>query len=259
MFAKYAWLAGATAANVLADVCKLIAGAAIADLSASADKANCTLGGVAPGWSYDDAGYGIVSAPAEDGAARKVYQLSIAGSVLKASAMGSWNVATHAASDNTTALGDAVVNVANAGVVYVMACAEAAAVYDSSGGFIVLVEISRDGPFMKNKPVAAVMKKQDYNVYMPRVKSPKAAGHSVNFIASIDGLPIAASVSRDDSEATIYQTCEAFAVSNGSIFGRVRGVVILPAVGAIGDIFTDGATSVRYFVNAQRAFGVVQK
>ena len=55
MYGVYSWNAGASAVNVVADLLALMGGAVVDDLSLSANKAACSVGGVASGWSVVDA------------------------------------------------------------------------------------------------------------------------------------------------------------------------------------------------------------
>lgn len=245
MFAKYAYKAGATSANIIADLCKLISGAALADLSVSCDVANSTLAGASPGWTYDDVGYGVVSAPHEDGVGRKVYQITANGANLQAKAVESWNAATHAATNAATAVGAVAFSTAAAGVIWVTACPEAVAIYEVAGSLI-LAEVS-SSPLTKGRPRGLVIQKADEAVYLPRVKKYNGAGESLNVASSIviRHVPFNAPM-RGDGEDVFYQTMPAnvgywpsTAVPNWVYFGLLRGVVLFPNVANQADLATD--------------------
>lgn len=245
MFAKYAYRAGATAANIIADLCKLISGAALADLSASCDVAASSLGGVSPGWTYDDIGYGVVSAPHEDGAGRKIYQIVASGSNLQARPVEAWNSSTHAATNAATQSGAVAFSTAAAGSLWVLASPEVVAIYEA-GNWLILAEVSR-GPLHKNRSCALVIQKANEVVYLPRVKNYAAAGEWLNAAAAVvvKQVPLSAAL-RGDAEEIFYQTMPANVgywpvntVPNWFYFGVLRGVVLFPNVGQQGDTATD--------------------
>ncbi len=132
MYAKYTYAAGSTAANVLADIVKIVTGETNkANLSANCDQANTdilTTYNVA-GWSVHDAAGGtnrqVLSAPNSDtGTKYAVLDTNTSGFFIMHTAE-SWNAGTHVGT-NVTNIGTGNqqrVNLTSGGVLYVYATA----------------------------------------------------------------------------------------------------------------------------------------
>lgn len=101
MYAKYVWLNGATQAQMLDDICKLIAGTPIANLSASCDKVNSQLiaNDIPTNWTVHDSaaavGAQVVRSANAVGSKFKYGHLSYSGSVLTLKSYEDWNSSTH--------------------------------------------------------------------------------------------------------------------------------------------------------------------
>lgn len=101
MYAKYVSLATATQAQMLDDICKLMTGTPIANLSASCDKTNTKIlaNSLPNNWTVYDA---AASASAQvlrslntDGVSYKYAHLSFSGTTLSITTYESWNPTTH--------------------------------------------------------------------------------------------------------------------------------------------------------------------
>ena len=130
MFAKYSYLAGITAAQLLADLVALCTGTTDpAALSAGCDKPNTVImAGITPaGWSVFDAAAGTnkvcITAPCKEEPARLKYVVidtNTAGSVFRP-VYESWNAGAHVGSNlaySSNNSGDAKVSAAVPGTIY---------------------------------------------------------------------------------------------------------------------------------------------
>lgn len=272
MYAKYVFKAGSTAANVLADVVKLIADGAINTLSGDAVQASCSKAGVATGWTSDDGNYAILSAPFEDGAARKVHQLAMAGTVLTVKGMDSWNAATHAGANVTTAASmTSGLPLSSGGTLNIVACPEIFAIWDASNYWLMAAEVPRVEPFFKNRAgsiSAARTGTNAYVAYVTRSKNPIAAGDSVNWAAYLGDARPMAGAARGENEELIYQLFPVPVLTYTSGYQTllsqpVRGLVSTPRFGVIGDIYSDGAGKDYVMLPARdeisQALGVLRK
>lgn len=270
MFATYVYKAGATGANILADVLKLIADGSIASLSADAVQASCTRAGVATGWTLDDAGYGIVSAPFEDGLARKVFKLSQSGNVLRMAGLDSWNAATHVGVNVCADQSMSALPVSTGGSLGIIACPEVLAIWDTNGYFLVGAEFPRVEPFFIGRAATAVLRflsSSDFTAHVTRVKSCYAVGDVVNSQLTLVGnVPMNGSL-RGNNELPVYLITPLYVQIwasgySGAFSPPFRGVALVPYMGAPGTIFTgaDGDFAMLpYTPSYQRAIGVLRK
>lgn len=101
MYAKYVWLSGATQAQMLDDVCKLLTNTAVASLSASCDKVNSVvIASTLPNnWTVFDAAASasskVLRSLNKDGTSYKYAQISFSGNNVLLTAWESWNATTH--------------------------------------------------------------------------------------------------------------------------------------------------------------------
>lgn len=270
MYAKYVYKAGATAANVLADVLKLIADGDISALSADAVQASCTKAGVATGWTLDDAAYGIISAPYEDGVGRKTFQLSQAANVLKMAGMDAWNVATHTGTNVMTAQAMTALPLATGGTVWVNASPEVVAIWTPDGYFLVGAEVQRIEPFFKGRSALIVIRygaNTDFKGQCTRAKAYDGNGDWTNFAVNFVSYTAFNGSFRGENEEIVYQILPInpymYSANYTTIVGpSPRGVVSVPYLGALGDSFTDGVNeySTLFCMSSQsKAIGVLKK
>ena len=110
MYAVYNYAAGATTANILADVIKLLTGETNkANLSAACVQANTSITStVSAGWTVHDAAagtdYQVIKSLCADGTTYKYYGLKVdSATALRPLTYESWNATTHAATNSTAA------------------------------------------------------------------------------------------------------------------------------------------------------------
>lgn len=272
MFARYVYKAGATVANVLADVCALIAGAALADLSADCDKTQTTVEGAAPGWRIDDvqAGYRILSAPLASAVGRKTYKVAVVGSEIRAYAAESWDSAAHAGVNVHGSGPDLQPNVAAAGgVLYVMALPDVAMV--SAAGderMFLLGELVDLTPSCAGRPSWFVIGRRTTSsayAYVPRVKRPNNAGDDLLVSVTMRYFPPVAGGVLGANEERYYALHDIY-IEQASYqgypwLGRVRGVKVAMATAQPMDVYIAGDDRyviVRPYYQNNECFGVLR-
>lgn len=264
MFATYAYKAGATAAQVAADLAALVCGADLAALSAGCNKEASSVGGVAPGWSAFDGAYNVcrgVDASGSD----KFARLLASGSDVQATVCESWNSATHVAVNAVTA--QKIITVAaSGGVVYIAANAETVVFCPADGSaWLYISEIGRDSPLLPAGYPVICLGYSTYpaNVYVPRFKNTAAAGDVTNSnllvrypFGNINIQP------RAPGEAFYWQLFPliAAAPSGQAFYGYLRGLYLAPA-GATGARLVDagGAEYMQLYVDASTCYAVERK
>lgn len=272
MYARYVYKAGATVANVLADVCALIAGAALADLSADCDKTQTTVEGAAPGWRIDDvqAGYRILSAPLASGVGRKTYKIAVVGSEIRAYAAESWDSAAHVGANVHNTGPDLQPSViAGGGVLYVMALPDVVAV--SAAGderMFLLGELIDLTPSCVGRPSWFVIGRRTGSsayAYVPRVKKANAVGDnllasvSMRYLMPVAGGVLAANEERYYALHDIYVEQESF--QGYPWLGRMRGVKVAMASAQPMDVYVVGNSRyviVRPYYQNNECFGVLR-
>lgn len=243
MFANYAWNAGATAANIVADLLALVAGADVAALSASCNKALTTRDGAASGWSVDDAAYGVLRAPCVGGgpASDKLARISC-GTKIQLSTVDSWVSATHTAGYSTTAY-DVSLAIAAAGSVSMLATPDVMMLAASDWSvWQIVAEIKREGPLMIDAAAPSwVVIGQNDNCYSPRLKNPAAAGETAPASLSLSSAygNLTASTTRDRAEKLYIPMAPAVATVSGVPVGEFAGVMISGGYGQSGDYMMD--------------------
>lgn len=163
MYAKYAYVNGATQANTLADICAILAGeTTVANLSAACDQANTTItSAVAAGWTMHDASAGtnqrVLKAPHADNGSSYKYLLIDHTNTGYINFVGyeSWNATAHTGTNPTA---NAITssyqrkNTTGAGVFHIFSSARFAAFCceystywgdNSYGGPTIFAEMSR--------------------------------------------------------------------------------------------------------------------
>ena len=206
MYAIYNYQAGATQANVVADLIKLITGETNkANLSADCVQANTTITStVAAGWSVYDASagtnYQVVRVLNQDAATYKYFGLEFSSTtVFKTYICESWNSGTHAAT-NAQSYITGVWNSTGGGYFYLYVTAKNIVIFPwTSGGYQLLhgiFEFSRD-TIPSGYPCAALITNATYlgsgnaqSISFPRVKKTDAVGDATTNNAIAYGSPI---------------------------------------------------------------------
>jgi len=247
VFATYKYNAGATAAQVAADLAALIAGAAVASLSAGCDKANTSIGGAATGWAVlDTASYGVVKG-ADLSGADKIARVLVSGSDVQLLAAEAWNVGTHAALNPTIGLKILTV-AAQGGVVYLVATPEAILAWPADlSGWAMVGEVTRDSPLVAAgyPAVVAIGSAYPTNAYSPRYKSYSGAGDvTAGNYSTI--YPVAYSGQlRAPGEVMYYQLLPTIVTIGSAAFvGYLRGVYLTANPGTGGRLLD--ASAVEY-------------
>ncbi|WP_265942484.1 hypothetical protein [Dechloromonas sp. A34] len=246
MYGVYSWNAGAVAAQVQADLVALIAGAAVGDLSASCNKAASSRAGGASGWSVVDAGYGVVSMPGQAGGPGAFGRVTVSAAPrIQLAAVDAWNMGTHAAGFQTTAI-DCSQSLSVAGSVTVLASAAGLLLAASDWGFWAFVgEVKRDGQSLVGDALApgSIIVNVNGQCYMPRLKSPSAVGDlsgpSVTFASSFGTL--SASASRNRAESLYIPMVPAVVAYSSVPVGEVAGLMIAGGYGQSGDFMLDSS------------------
>jgi len=248
MYGTYAYNAGATAAQVVADVLALVTGADPATLSNSCNKALTTAAGAASGWQVEDANYGVLSAPCIGGgpASRKLARVT-AATKLQLSTVDSWNNATHVAGTSTSAL-DVSLAFSAAGAVNFLATDEVLMLAASDWSVWQCVcEIKRDGPLLSDAgaPSWVILGTTNY-CYAPRFKNLTAAGDSTNVSLSVASAygTLTGSTTRDRAERLYIPMAPAVASLSSVPVGEFVGVMVSGGYGQSGDYMLDASGDV---------------
>lgn len=246
MFARYAFKAGAVAADIVADICALMSGAAVSALSAACEKSISSVEGAAPEWRADDPGYGVISAPCL-GSGRKVFRFVAVGKLLKCQAMESWNTTTHAGLNvcESGALSPSI-DTASAGVLSIVATEDGAAVIDAAGRAVMLAEITNKTPMIGGRPSWIVIDPNSSpGGLVPRVKNYSSAGDTNAARAYLVMCWPNGSALRGDGEAMHYQMLDVFVSMVNSavscvVLGSLRGVKAVPSAARTLDVLVSG-------------------
>lgn len=250
MYAKYVSVVGATMANVLSDIARLIGGESIANLSASCDKTNSQVlfGSSVTGWTAHDiaspaSAYGcIVKAPHADGVTTKYGSLSqFDATTFTLSCYEDFNNATHVGVNRSFILNQPghriVFSTTAVNTYYILATPRLLSVGSNFASEThVLVEFTREAKYLKNTsyPAFGVCSIGYYvngwGIGIPRVKNPTAAGDiTVNASAHVRGVGPEGGVpadqpTRDNLEQKYHQLSPAFA-SHAAGAGLYLGVI----------------------------------
>ena len=255
MHGVYAWNAGATAAQIRADLVAMISGAAIADLSASCDKAASSTAGAASGWVAMDAPYGVLSAAGEAGGPGRQVRLSeTAAPRVIVGVVAGWNGATHAAASASSAM-ECTATIDGAGLCHVLATPDGLLLASSDWSVWGMVaEVKRDGPALAGMAAlsGALVVNQNGYAFMARAKKQTGYGYTDNqqvSVASVFGA-LAATPGRDAAE-TLYMPMVPAVVSNGGVpVGELVGLRAVGGYAQSGDTLSDGAGDVWQLVKA---------
>lgn len=260
MYGVYAWIAGATAAQLQQDLVALICGGAVADLSAGANKAGCSVSGAASGWTALDAGYGVIKRDGQAGGPGMVARLSVSATPrIQLQAVDAWATATHTAGSATTAF-DVSLTTTAAGSVNLMASDAglliAAADWSYWGA---LAEVKRDGPALAGDalaPGAFTINNSGY-VYMPRLKAPTATGDLTAVSCSLSSAygSLSGGAARDRTEKLYFPMSPATVAYSSVPVGEVAGLLTIGGYGQSGDYVQD-AGGVTYQLVKAAALGI---
>lgn len=247
MYATYAYNAGASMAQVMADVVALICGGSVASLSASCNKALSTVAGAASPYSAPSAqSYGVVQANCLDGVSKKIFRFTLSGQIML-QAYDTWNGATNTGTNPTTARSALLID-SNPGTVWIVATDEILAVACSYGSYCGIgFEFKREAPFMAgtSRPCWGVVCTGGYAAEVPRAKNMGAAGDqqpAAAYVTSpLNGLSFGSPRGTDDLNYNQLLPCFVMLQYGGYIYaGAMRGALCAAeAIGAVGDIYSD--------------------
>jgi len=260
MFGVYAWNAGATASQIQQDLVALVCGGAVADLSAGANKAGCSTGGAASGWTALDAGYGVVKRDGQAGGPGMVGRFSLSAAPrIQLQAVDAWATATHSAGAASTAFDVSAVTT-TAGSVWLMA---------SDAGLLIasadwatwgaLGEVKRDGPALAGDALAPgsfTINNSGY-VYMPRLKAPTASGDMTAVSCSLSSAygSLSGGAARDRTEKLYFPMSPATIAYSSVPVGEVAGLLTIGGYGQSGDYVQD-AGGVTYQLVKASSLGI---
>lgn len=246
MYMTYAWIAGATAAQVTADIAALIAGADIATLSASCNKPGSSAAGEASGWTLDDGPYGVVSRAGQAGGPRVAARITASATPkLQLAAVDQWSVPAHTAAYASTAV-DCSLSLAAAGSVQIVATADALLIAASDwSAWGMVVESKRDGPALAADAAApgSVLIGSASVAYMPRVKYPAQSGDASNPAVTVQSSygSLSASAARNRAEALYIPMVPAVLTYSQVPVGELVNVQVAGGYGQSGDYMLDAA------------------
>lgn len=242
MYGIYAWQAGATGPQVVADLVALICGAGVAALSAVCDKPASSVAGGASGWSVVDAPYGVIGAPSQDGGPARVARLmaSDVPRLLLASVHG-WSMATHLPAAATNAMECSGV-IADAGSINLVATPAGLLLAASDWSiWALLAECKRGAPGLVGGASGSVVINNSAYAYVARAKNPDAIGQVDNAAASIVSSygGLSARAARDSAEQLYTPMVPACVAVKQTPFGELLNVRAVGGYGQSGDIVTD--------------------
>lgn len=242
MFGVYSWNAGATAQNIINDLIALLCGAAVADLSASCNKAASVTDGAASGYIAIDAAYGVMQAEGQPGGPGRYMRLQVSGANrVQLGVVDQWVMGSHSAT-YTSGFIDASGLVTAAGSVNLFASNDALLISASDWSYwAASAEVKRDGPAMGDALAPGGFVIGGYYCYMPRVKSPSAVGDlngpSATFASAYGSLSAAAA--RDRQEKLYIPLAPAVLSYSNVPVGEVAGVMVAGGYGQNGDYMQD--------------------
>lgn len=245
MYGVYAFNAGAAPAAVVADLVALATGAAVADLSAACNKALTTKNGAASPWLAHDAAYGVLRAPCVGGGpdSDKLVRIT-ADTQAKLSTMESWDAVLHSAGAGVTSAYAVSLQLSAAGSIHYIFTDEA--FFLAASDFSVwqdLAEIKREGPLLADAAMPCwVLHGTGNYSYIPRIKSPTAAGSLTNTSITTQSPygTLTSSAVRDLSENLYIPLAPAVAVYSSVPVGEYVGLMVSGGYGQAGDYMQDG-------------------
>lgn len=186
MFGLLVRQAGATDAQYLEGIVKVIGGQALSSVT-SLDQGVSTVGGAANPWAIDHLESGTVSAPTRAGTRRKVFRLGImAGTTVGLKAIDDWNPATQAVGYLTAATEAADLSLNQ--VVFVASDDVILVASSNYGKYALGVECQEDYPSCKVGAGSCwgTVTSNEFRFSSPKAKLPTANGFAVS-PAVIDG------------------------------------------------------------------------
>lgn len=244
MYGTYAWQAGAPAANIVADLLALLGGAAVADLSATANKPACSVAGAASGWVAVDAAYGVVSRAGQAGGPGMVARLTVSATPrLQLAAVDQWAMGSHSAGFSTAVV-DCSTATSAAGAVNFVATGDGLLIAAADWSYWAMVaEVKRDGPALNDAaaPGAVLVNNNGY-CYMPRIKAPAAVGDLTNPNCALTSAygSLSAAAARDRTEKLYLPIVPATVSYSNVPVGELAGPVVVGGYGQSGDFVQDG-------------------
>jgi len=245
MQGEYAWVAGASAANVLADLVRWVTGGDIAGMSAACNKPASSVTGPGAGdWSAVDAGYGVVRHEGLDGGPGVTMRLSVsAAQRVQVSAVDGWDAGSHAGTHATTPF-DASLPLSSAGSVNLIAGDGVLMVASSEWSFwVVGAEVKRAGPAMAGAATksGAMILTYGNQHYAARVKSPAAAGDAANAYLTIQSAygALSAAAARDQTEHLYLPMAPATVAYSSVPVEEIEGVLMVGGYAMSGDSVLD--------------------
>lgn len=245
MRGEYAWLAGASASNVLADLVRWVTGGDIAGMSAACNKpASSVSGPGAGGWSAVDAGYGVVRHAGLAGGPGVTLRLSVsAAQRVQVSAVDGWDAGSHSGTHATTAF-DASLLLSAAGSVNLIAGDGVLMVASSDwASWVVGAEVKRAGPALAgaaSKSGALIVTSSNQH-YMARVKTPSTAGDTNNAYLTLQSAygALSAAAARDQTEHLYLPMAPATVAYSSVPVEEIEGVLMVGGYAMSGDSVLD--------------------
>jgi hypothetical protein len=245
MYGKYAWNAGATAANIIADLIALFGGAAVNTLSAACNQAQSNTAGAASPWVAYDAAYGVVQAPSMVGAGNKQVQLKVTANLLQMASVEGWNASTHAAV-NAMAAQNCSLTIVSAGSVNFLATDEFLMLSASDWSvWQCAFEVKRDGPMLSDVAVPAQFQVGQAACYAPRLKNPTSAGFTVSAsVGVISAYGTLGTTTLRDLTDSLYiplVPLVCFSQTGAAPIGEASALMTSGLYGGSGDYMLDGS------------------
>lgn len=246
MYGVYAFNAGAAPAAVVSDLIALATGAEVAALSAACNKALTTKNGADSPWVAHDAAFGVLRAPCVGGGPGSDKLLRItADTQVRMAAPESWDPALHSAGAGVTSAYAVSLQLSAAGSIhYVMTDELFFLAASDFSVWEVLAEIKREGPLLADAAMPSWVLHGTTNYsYMPRLKSPAAAGSLTNVSIATQSPygTLTSSAVRDLSENLYIPMVPAVALYSSVPIGEYVGLMVAGGYGQAGDYMQDGA------------------
>ena len=247
MYGVYAWNAGASSAQVLADLVRWITGGDVAGMSASCNKPASSVAGSGAGdWSAIDSAFGVVHHAGIVTGPGVAARLSISGaSKVQMAVVDGWNVGTHAASHATSAL-DVSLSLASAGSVNLLAVAGVLGVASSDwSSWCLAAEVKRSGPAVAGAAAksGAILLTSSAQHFMARVKTPGSSGETAGAYVTVQSAygALSGAAARDQSERLYLPMAPATVAYSQVPVEEVAGVQIVGGYALSGDAVVDEA------------------
>ncbi len=243
MYIEYSWNAGATQANAMADMAALAAGAPVASLSASCNKAQTAFYGEPGGWALHDAAYGVIKRRSLDDTCDKFARFNWAStSQFVVEIMELWDASAHAAAGLVSqAYLSSSGSLASAGMVRLVIKPDFVMVVNSAWSDLqAAVEFERESVLAQaGASCCALMSASALKLLK------KKAASAIGQLSGVAGavLPgVLPSVPfRDETESNLVQMVRVIVQDElGFVLGRLRGIWMTGEKRAGGDTVTAG-------------------